>query len=154
MGGKKGTQNPRNYPDGPPCHAAQTKQPQAPVAAIRDWGSCVERRASARTSDRATAMASRSASRAFEGEGPVAEAWAGPRVRGRSRAGEEMAQRGSAASMRLSGGAAPRVGHAVPPPRGDPKRRRSEWNVAGERGWGIAGSGVQKLKRPAVGRGE
>ena len=55
----------------------------------------------------------------------MAEAGAGPRVRGRSRAGEEMAQRGSAASMRLSGGAAPRVGHAVPPPRGDPKRRRS-----------------------------
>jgi len=78
-------------------------------------------------------MASRSASRAFEGEGPVAVAGAGagPRVRGRSRAGEEMAQRGSAASMRLSGGAAPRVGHAVPPPRGDSKRRRSEWNVDG-----------------------
>jgi hypothetical protein len=59
-------------------------------------------------------------------------AGAGPRVRGRSRAVEEMAQRGSAASMRLSEGAAPRVGHAVPPPRGDSKRCRSEWNA----GWG------------------
>jgi hypothetical protein len=91
-------------------------------------GACLERRASARTRDRASAMASRSASWAFEGEGPMA----GPRVRGRSRTVEEMAQRGSIASMRLSEGAAPRVGHAVPPPRGDSKRCRSEWNA----GWG------------------
>jgi hypothetical protein len=61
-------------------------------------------RASARTRDRASAMASRSAPRTFEG--------VGPRVRGRSRAGEVMAQRGSAASMRFPGGAAPRVDHA------------------------------------------
>lgn len=51
-------------------------------------------------SSRAREMASRSTSRAFEGEAAVA---AGPRVRGRSRAGEEMARRGSAASMRRGG---------------------------------------------------
>lgn len=96
-------------------------------------------------------MASRSDARAFEGEAVGARAGAGPRVRRRSRVGEEMAQRGSTASMRR-GGAAPRVRLAVPPPRGGSKlhRRRArgprEWNVTedaeGERGCS-AGSGVR-----------
>ena len=71
-------------------------------------GSCLKGWASSRTSGRAREMASRSTSRAFEGEaaGP-----SGPRVRGRSRLGEEMAQRGSAASIRRRGaGAARRSG--------------------------------------------
>jgi hypothetical protein len=74
-------------------------------------------------------MASRSTSRAFEGEAAAA---AGPRDRGRSRAGEEMEQRGSAASMRRGGRRASvwrsrrRVGDSGTTPDA------AEWNVVGE----------------------